>query len=88
MQLGRVRRISDYIYANYNQPIKVEDAAATEHISANHLTHIMKNGTGVSFRTFLNLARVKKSATLLLENEKSLQAVAYECGFSKYKYFL
>lgn len=87
VQLGRVRRISDYIYANYNQPIKVEDAAATEHISANHLTHIMKNGTGVSFRTFLNLARVEKSATLLLENEKSLQAVAYECGFSKYKYF-
>lgn len=87
VQLGRVRRISDYIYANYNQPIKVEDAAATEHISAYHLTHIMKNGTGVSFRTFLNLARVEKSATLLLENEKSLQTVAYECGFSKYKYF-
>ena len=87
VQLGRVRRISDYIYANYNQPIKVGDAAATEHISAYHLTHIMKTGTGVSFRTFLNLARVEKSAALLLENEKSLQTIAYECGFSKYKYF-
>ena len=87
VQLGRVRRIIDYIYTNYNQPIKVEDAAATEHISPYHLTHIMKNGTGVSFRSFLNLARVEKSATLLLENEKSIQAVGYECGFSKYKYF-
>lgn len=87
VQLGRIRRISGYIYANYNQPIKVEDVAAAEHISAYHLTHIMKNGTGVSFRTFLNLARVEKSATLLLEDEKSLQTVAYECGFSKYRYF-
>lgn len=87
VQLGRIRRICDYIYAHYDQPIKIEDVAATEHISPYHLTHIMKNGAGVSFRTFLNLARVEKSATLLLENEKSLQTVGYECGFSKYSYF-
>lgn len=87
VQLGRIRRICDYIYAHYDQPIKIEDVAATEHISPYHLTHIMKTGAGVSFRTFLNLARVEKSATLLLENEKSLQTVGYECGFSKYAYF-
>ena len=58
-----------------------------EHISANHLTNILKNGCGVGFRTFLNMARVEKSAAMLLEGGKGLQTIAYECGFSKYKYF-
>jgi len=87
VQLNRIRRIIDYIYKNYDKPIKIEDVAEMEHISPYHLTHIMKNGSGASFRTFLNMARVEKSATLLLENEKSLQAIACECGFSKYRYF-
>ena len=41
-----------------------------EHISANHLTNILKNGCGVGFRTFLNMARVEKSAAMLLEGGK------------------
>lgn len=87
IQLRRIRRVTDYIYRNYNKPIKITDLAEMEHISANHLTSILKNGCGVSFRTFLNLARVEKSAAMLLASSKSLQAIAYECGFSKYKYF-
>ena len=87
VQLNRIRRTCDYIYANLDQPLRVEDTAAREHISPDHLTHIMKIGTGVNFRTFLNMGRAERSAARLLENEKSLQAIAYECGYSKYRYF-
>lgn len=87
VQLNRIRRTCAYIYANPDQPLRVEDAAAREHISPDHLTHIMKIGTGVNFRTFLNMGRAERSAALLLENKKSLQAIAYECGYSKYRYF-
>ena len=52
LQLRRIRRITDYIYRNYNKPIRIEDVAA-----------------------------------MLLEGGKGLQTIAYECGFSKYKYF-
>ena len=37
----------------------LEDVAAMEHISANHLTNILANGRGRGFRTFLNMARVR-----------------------------
>ena len=87
IQLMRIRRIIDYIYTNYNKPIKIEDVASMEHISTNYLTHILKNGCGVGFRMFVNMARVEQSARLLLENEKSLQTIALDCGFSKQKYF-
>lgn len=87
VQLNRIRRTCDYIYANLDQPLLIEEVAAREHISPNHLTHIMKVGTGVNFRTFLNMGRSERSARYLLENKKSLQAIAYECGFSKYRYF-
>ena len=87
VQLNRIRRTCDFIYANLDQPLRVEDAAAREHITPDHLTHIMKIGTGVNFRTFLNMGRAERSAARLLENEKSLQAIAYECGYSKYRYF-
>ena len=68
IQLNRIRRIVDYIYSNYNKPIKIEDVANMEYISTNYLTHILKNGCGVGFRMFLNMARVEQSARLLLEN--------------------
>ena len=87
IQLKRIRRIIDYIYRNYNKPILIKDVADMEHISTYHLTYILKNGCGMGFRMFLNMARAEKSATLLLDSGKGLQAIACECGFSKYKYF-
>ena len=87
LQLKRIRRIIDYIYLNYNKPIMIKDVADMEHISTYHLTYILKNGCGMGFRMFLNMARVEQSAAKLLGTGMGLQAIAYESGFSKYKYF-
>lgn len=87
VQLNRIRRIVNYIYMNCNEPIKIEDVANMEHISTSYLTHIMKIGCGMGFRMFLNMGRVEKSAAMLLEDEISMQKIAYECGFSKYEYY-
>ena len=70
LQLRRIRRITDYIYRNYNKPIRIEGCGGHGDISANHLTNILKNGCGVGFRTFLNMARVEKSAAMLLEGAR------------------
>ncbi len=87
VQLNRLRRTIDYIYRNYNNQIRVEDIALQENVSPYHLTAVLKNGCGMGFRMLLNMVRVEKSAALILEGNISLQNIAYECGFSKYKYF-
>lgn len=87
IQLKRIRRIIDHIYRNYNKPIMIKDVADMEHISTYHLTYILKNGCGMGFRMFLNMARVEQSAAIILDSGKGLQTIAYECGFSKYQYF-
>jgi len=87
IQLSRIRRVMGYIYQNYNAPIKIEDVAAREHVTSDHLAYILKNGCGAGFRALLNMARAEQSAAMILEGGKGLQAIAYECGFSKYQYF-
>lgn len=87
VQLSRIRHIVDYIYMNCSKPIRIEDVANMEHISTSYLTYILKIGCGMGFRMFLNMARVQKSAAMLLEDEMSMQKIAYECGFSKYEYY-
>lgn len=87
IQISRIRRANDYIYDNYNKQIKLEDLAEIENITPQYLTYILKRGGGIGFRKLLNMARVEKASHFLLNSEKSLQSISYECGFSKYEYF-
>lgn len=85
---GRLNRITDYMYDNYNRKLTLSEIAEREHLSIYYLSHIIKEATGLSFQDLLSYIRVEESEKLLLGTNKKIGAIAEESGFSAVRYYI
>lgn len=85
---GRLNRITDYMYDNYNRKLTLGEIAEREHLSIYYLSHIIKEATGLSFQDLLSYIRVEESEKLLLGTNKKIGAIAEETGFSAVRYYI
>lgn len=79
----QVRRAEDYIEANWNQPIKIEDLAALTGTSARSLFRTFQKSRGCSPMMFAKQLRLRHARQLLRAPEKTTTVtdVAMACGF-------
>ncbi len=82
-----MQQIATYIYNNYNQKITLEHMADKFHISKSYLSKKFKSVTGFGFKEYLVNVRIKNACTLLLDTNKSITDIAFECGFNDSNYF-
>lgn len=87
-QAARVRMLMYYLWENYNQKITLQEYADESHINMYYLSHIIKASTGLNFQELLSFTRVEASETLLLETDKKISEIAFECGFSATRYYV
>ena len=87
-QAARVRALMYYLWDNYGQKITLQEYADETHINMYYLSHIIKNSTGLNFQELLNFTRVEESEPLLLESNKKISEIAFECGFSATRYYV
>lgn len=85
---GRLNRITDYMYDNYNRKLTLSEIADREHLSIYYLSHIIKEATGLSFQDLLSYIRVEESERFLLGTNKKIGAIADETGFSAVRYYI
>ncbi len=85
---GRLNRIMDYMYENYERKLTLSEIAENEKLSIYYLSHIIKEATGLSFQDLLSYIRVEESERLLLESSKKIGAIAEEMGFSAVRYYI
>ena len=85
---GRLNRIMDYMYENYERKLTLSEIAENEKLSIYYLSHIIKEATGLSFQDLLSYIRVEESERLLLESNKKIGAIAEEMGFSAVRYYI
>ncbi len=58
---GRLNRIMDYMYENYERKLTLSEIAENEKLSIYYLSHIIKEATGLSFQDLLSYIRVEES---------------------------
>lgn len=77
-----------YIQDNYQNQISLSETALTLSVSPEHLSRAFKKDTGFGFSEYLTLLRLQK-AEYILKNEpgKSVNEVAFACGFNDSNYF-
>lgn len=85
---GRLRRITEYMYSNYNRKLTLNEIAEKEHLSIYYLSHVIKESTGLSFQDLLSFIRVDESEALLLESDKKICIISDEMGFSAVRYYV
>lgn len=85
---ARMNRISNYLYENYSRKLSLKEIASNEHLSIYHLSHVIKQSTGLSFKELLGFIRVEESEILLLGSDMSISAVSEAVGFSATRYYI
>lgn len=80
-------RIETYINTHYTENLSLEQLSKQFFISPYHLSHIFKEKTGYTIKHYILRRRIGEAQTLLSDSQKSIQAIAHECGFDDSLYF-
>ncbi|WP_374458425.1 GyrI-like domain-containing protein [Chryseobacterium taeanense] len=80
--INRINRAIDYVNANVDKNISLEELAAVTFFSAFHFHRIFVAITGETVKNFTNHIRMEKAARLLRFSGKRISDIALECGFS------
>lgn len=85
---GRLKRIIEYMYENYNRRLTLSEIADREHLSIYYLSHFIKEATGLGFQELLGFIRVEESEKLVLGTDKKISEISMESGFSAVRYYI
>lgn len=83
----RLRRVLEFIEANLQESIGLDDLAHTAGLSANHFLRVFKLATGQTPYHFLRARRLERARQLLVDNAMPLAELALECGFANQAHF-
>lgn len=77
----QLRKVFDFIEANYHQPITVEKVAQVFSYSPTYLTNLVQKQTGQSLYRWIVSRRMAQARSLLLETDIAVQQIAQDVGY-------
>lgn len=85
----QVRLAEEFIVANWNRPIRIEDLVAITNVSARSLFRSFREARSYSPLAFAKMVRLKRAKEMLSESNPntSVTGVACYCGFSNLGHF-
>lgn len=85
--LAIILKATEFIHSRYNDEIYVSDISGHVYLSPNYFTAIFRTLTGYTVKEYLNLYRLFRAASALLETDKSIIEITFENGFSSQQAF-
>jgi AraC-like DNA-binding protein len=85
----QVRRVVEYIEANWDQPIAIEALAVVANTSARSIFHSFREHRGCSPMNFVKHVRLRHANEMLSAHacETTVTSVAFACGFGNLGHF-
>ena len=80
-------QIKDYLDTHYTEKITLDALAERFYINKFYLTRVFKEQFGQSVTNYLVQLRITQSKRLLRFTDRSIEAVAQECGLNDANYF-
>lgn len=81
------KKMVSYIYEHYQEPLTLDEIAASASISRSKCCIVFKQYLQQSPIDFLNRHRLEMSGRLLLNTQASITEIALSCGFNHLSYF-
>lgn len=76
-----INRIYEFTLSHFNRKILIDEAATIANMSVPNFCRYFKNRTQKTYIQFLTEVRIGYACRMLIENRKSIQQIAFECGF-------
>ncbi|WP_066629933.1 AraC family transcriptional regulator [Labilibacter marinus] len=83
----RINIVNKYLNDNIHNSIKIGDVATLVNMSPSAFSHFFKKRTQRSFTEYLTEMRIGIAARLLIDSEKNISEICYDCGFSNISNF-
>jgi AraC-like DNA-binding protein len=83
----RFNKVQEYIIRNFNQTIKLEDAARTVSMSPTAFCRYFKKHTGKTFVEFVTEFKIGQACKFLSEEKMSVSRACFESGFNNLSHF-
>ena len=83
----KIEKVYNYIKENYQRKIKLEDAAEFLNMSVVTFSRFIKQRTGNSFINFLNEIRLGYATQQLIDTNKGISEICFDCGFNNISNF-
>ena len=82
-----IQEVATYIYEHYADNLSLENVAEKFNLSMSYLSKKFKTATGFGFKEYIINVRIQNACRLLLETNRSITDIAFECGFNDSNYF-
>jgi two-component system response regulator YesN len=82
-----IKRVMDYIRANYSKELSLKCLAYDFNINTNYLGRLFKEELGEYFTDYLNKIRIEKAKELLSKTNKSTREISTIVGYTDPNYF-
>jgi len=83
----RIQKVMTYLQTNYQKEIHLAEIAGYVGMSEVSFSRFMKKRTGKNFVEYLNDLRLGIASRLLVNSNKSVAEITYECGFNNLSNF-
>lgn len=83
----RITIVHEFIEANFSRKIYLKELANLLHMSEQSFSRFFNKIMGRSFFTFLNEYRINMASRMLLNTDKSVSQIGYECGYESPPFF-
>lgn len=83
----RIEKVNEYIQQNIHRIIKIKEVADLVNMSETAFSHFFKKRTQRSFSDYIADMRIGHAARQLMETEKNISEICYDCGFNNISNF-
>jgi len=83
-----IKTVKEYIEANYNKNITLEDLSKLVMFSPSYLSKLFKEEIGISYTKYLTGIRISRSKELLSDYGMKIYEISYAVGYSNVKHFV
>jgi len=83
----RIKLIFDYTFAHYHEKITIDTVADLLNVTPQSFCRFFKSRTKKTYVEFLMEVRIGSACRLLIENEKTVAEICYECGYNNISHF-
>lgn len=83
----RINKVCLYIQNNFHTKISLKEVADLIYLTESNFCKFFKKATGKTYSDYLNELRINEACRLLVQTEKSINQISFECGFETLSYF-
>ncbi len=82
-----VKRVREYIDANFGEEISPSSIAQELHFAPSYLMHMFKDETDMSLMEYVRMKRIEKSKRLLCDTDLKISAISAKVGIGNAQHF-